>query len=378
MFAVDSPRFKAAIIFVGPLAPPCTGRILATERMREVLSQHFSIVALANIAPPDVSRRLLRHAGRFVRLLKAFIVLLVGRSRGARLSYQVVDGDLGMFHTVLCVLLSRMVGLHCVLHHHNWVYCGRRVLRMRLLVRAAGRDSIHVTLCAGMSEQIRRHYGLWVRCLPVSNASLVVDQHDALSRSCHPVGGLRLGHLSNLSIEKGLGRVVDTFELLQDRLAAAVTLDLAGPIEGAVERMLVATLTERRGETVKLWGRVAGDQKRQFFGSIDLFLFPSRYRNEAEPLVVLEALSAGVPVLAYSIGCCSDLVGGLGWLVPSTEAFPEAAAQKALVMQAEDFGDARRMARQQFLALKQTADRQLQHLIGAMSALGAPDGPGQT
>jgi glycosyltransferase involved in cell wall biosynthesis len=46
----------------------------------------------------------------------------------------------------------------------------------------------------------------------------------------------------------------------------------------------------------------------EFLAQVDVFLFPSRYRHEAQPLVILEAQAAGARVVATNVGCVSSML----------------------------------------------------------------------
>lgn len=53
---------------------------------------------------------------------------------------------------------------------------------------------------------------------------------------------------------------------------------------------------------VTFHGFVNGDQKKELFEKSNIFIFPTRYKNEAFPLSVLEAFSYGLPVLSTDEG----------------------------------------------------------------------------
>ena len=69
-----------------------------------------------------------------------------------------------------------------------------------------------------------------------------------------------------------------------------------------VEKYLVSKSKNIQG--VEIIGPVYNEEKKQFFSDIDLLILPSI--NEAEPLVIYEAFSYGIPVVAFGVGCIQE------------------------------------------------------------------------
>ena len=59
---------------------------------------------------------------------------------------------------------------------------------------------------------------------------------------------------------------------------------------------------------VTFHGFVNGTQKRELFEKSQIFIFPTRYKNEAFPLSVLEAFSYGLPVLSTDEGSIAFII----------------------------------------------------------------------
>lgn len=130
--------------------------------------------------------------------------------------------------------------------------------------------------------------------------------------------------VGRVSPEKGLLSVVRALAGQRASLAGWV-LVVAGP-DARGHQAVVESLARAfdLGEQLRFVGPLYGQAKRDAFSAAELFLLPSS--GEAAPLVVPEALGAGVPVLTTTATPWEDLVRhGAGWWVePSPEAIGEA------------------------------------------------------
>lgn len=130
--------------------------------------------------------------------------------------------------------------------------------------------------------------------------------------------------LGSLVRHKGFDLLVDAYARLRD---PAVDLLLAG---GGVEAGALEHQIARLGlsDRVRLLGPVTGDRKASLYRSAEFFVCPSRREPFAN--VILEALAAGLPVVATDVGGNRELVQPeLNGLICQ----PEAPAALATAMQ---------------------------------------------
>ncbi len=98
----------------------------------------------------------------------------------------------------------------------------------------------------------------------------------------------------------------------------------------------IVTKTPGVGEglpNVTVWRDVAPNSEtlRRLFAEADLFVFPTR--GDCLPLAVMEALTAGLPVVTTRVGALPEAVthGETGWVVPPDDAPALAAAMTLLI-----------------------------------------------
>ncbi|WP_293413438.1 glycosyltransferase family 4 protein [Phenylobacterium sp.] len=170
--------------------------------------------------------------------------------------------------------------------------------------------------------------------------------------------------MSRLSEAKGIIECITLLERLQKEGFTA-HLHLAGSIEPDARKHIEAAI-KKHGEKIILHGFVSGAEKDSFFREIDFFLFPTRYHNETQGIVNLEAMSFGVPVIAFD-RCCigSDAEGGGGLAIPPTDDYVEAAA--AFISDAmSTMREKRALARERFDYLLNHSSREIDELIGEL------------
>lgn len=307
---------------LGPLPPPVHGAAVVTKRMLDWLRENGAAVSVVDASAgshgigsissrPRVAAyllaRLWHHLRCCVRLLHRPAVLYIGGAGGSGLYFQLIP-----------VLVARLLRVPVVFHHHNSAYLTEHSRPMALLCRMSTPRSTHIALSRSMARQLDERYFRHCprsRVVALSNAIFVPDARPATVRDgASPV---RLGHVSVLSLEKGLQEVVDT----ATELSAAghpFELHIAGAAQDdRTQAVLDAVLDPLRSDPrVTVHGPLYGAELVAFYDSLDLLLFPSSYRNEAAPLVVLEAASRGVPAVAYPVGSLPEIVFGEELLAP--------------------------------------------------------------
>ena len=109
--------------------------------------------------------------------------------------------------------MGSLLGFRIVFHHHSYAYLNQPKLAMRLIARVPLRGGCHIVLCDAMERAFHDVYGSMARVVVISNSTFLERPPHLRSPRRPSLGdGLTLGHLSNLTIEKGLADVIRTLE----------------------------------------------------------------------------------------------------------------------------------------------------------------------
>ena len=313
----DERDLSRPIVIIGALPPPLSGYSLITSKILELARGYRKVLAF-DISPGRAERGLPYHVTRILRVSLAMLRLFSARLDRAREVYIATESRAGLVYTILLGLTARALGYRVFLHHHVFRYINVKSRLMTLLVRATRGHATHIFLCPCMERDFAKLYGDPLSALQLSNAAFVEPPQNHAPSPRSEGEPLRLGFLSNLSREKGLYEFLNLIErAAQEGLSA--TFVLAGPTRAPQDAEAIRTFQTSLAGPFEYRGAVYGAEKESFYRDIDVFVFPTLYDNEAQPLVLFEAMSYGCAIIAYERGCVAEQVGVHGVVIPPGE-----------------------------------------------------------
>jgi glycosyltransferase involved in cell wall biosynthesis len=316
---------QSRIVMVGAFPPPLHGMAAINAAVFAALSKAAGAEpTIIDVAASGLNRSISARLGRLPKVFYGLARLAsLPIHHDCRL-YMSLSGGWGQIYEIAFALIARLRGLHLFLHHHSFAYLDARNWRTAWLVRVAGADAVHLTQSPRMSGQLKRLYGVTVT-VPISNTVFLLQHRSASSKPRRRLQ--KVGFISNIAAEKGVFDFLDLLAAMQET-GLSIRAKLAGPFQDAeTEGSVRARLASL--PNVQYVGPKHGEHKDAFFAEIDVLVFPTRYANETEGIVNHEAMSRGIPVIAYGRGCIPEIISAdCGKVVDPADPFvPEALEQ---------------------------------------------------
>ena len=172
-----------------------------------------------------------------------------------------------------------------------------------------------------VSEHARSQILRWAPPASWSKVHVVrcgLDESFTVSDRPPPPRGRRVACIGRLDAEKGHRILIDAAQILKRRNVEVELVLLGdGPERAALEELIAA---DDLAEQVRIMGWVDGESVRRVIASSRAVVLPSF--AESLPVVLMEALALGRPVIATRTGGVAELVepGVNGWLVDAGSA----------------------------------------------------------
>ncbi|EPC04154.1 hypothetical protein L861_02245 [Litchfieldella anticariensis FP35 = DSM 16096] len=298
------------IIFWGVTPPPTTGMTIVNEFYREFLSQKggASIVIKRKKWHNNIVWRINKYLYYFLFIPKLYFY----RLKGYKKIYMAPDSSLGFYPFSLSLIFLRPF-FKFIFHHHVRVYIESPTkLNKAFFNHFLSSGDCNIFLSREMQEAFSSAYTCKAGSCSLGNILLFppVEPGEYLEDSTLKVN---IGFISNITKEKG---GLDFFEIIESlsQISDDFNFHLAGPCNDKEIIELIEQAKKKYGGRFKYYGALYDDAKWGFYRGVDILLFPSRYKKEAQPLVIYEAMASGCHVVARDIGYIRGQVENLGTL----------------------------------------------------------------
>ena len=344
------------ILFICPLPPPVHGSSIVSKSIKDsaVLNEAFEMdfvnLSTSRKVEEIGKQSLMLYAKKVLRFIGIYISTLWKLTiHKYDLCYLAITchGE-GFLKDAPFVLLCKLFGRKVVIHQHN----------------------------KGMAKDVRRPVYRWLLPLVYKNAKVillswhlypdiekVVKREDVMicpngikptvdpdfQRTSNKIPHILF--LSNLLIDKGVLVLLDALKILKDK-GYSFVCDFVGSETKDIDAARFAKEVEKRGlNSLAIYhGRKYGEEKEAYFKQADIFVFPTYYHNECFPLVILEAMEQGLPVISTNEGGIPDIIdnGNYGYTVEKNNPIDLASAIERLLKEPELRNSMREAGRRRF------------------------------
>lgn len=303
------------MIFIGPLPPPIHGMSAMNKAIFDQLLIDGIQIDMINTAPNSLNKNLFTRLSRLPTLAAGlFQLLFLLSTQKSKTVYISLSGGWGLLYDLLMVFFARLFRSKIIFHHHSYAFLIKPKKLSAILFRLSGDSAIHIVLCDKMAIDIMAKYAV-KNCIVMSNiASMPVLQNGKERTKLSTIG-----FIGNITIEKGGHLVIKLAkEIAHNKWP--IKFIVGGPCP---DSELEISLKKAVKDGILDWlGPIYNKKKDNFLKAMDVMIMPTQYPNEAEPLVVWEALGSGAPVIAYARGCIpSQITNDAGSVVPLEKNF---------------------------------------------------------
>lgn len=280
---------KHNVFVYGAFPPPVHGLANVNAALLSFLRG-----AGVNAKPIDVARPKSRF-GFLYRIMRSVQSMLMAATtpKHSTMVLALSSGS-GLIFDCLFALICIFKRHRLALYFHNFSLVDQRRIFLSTIVSNLRTADQLIFLCDEMSERFTKQYGAHTTPhLLVSNLCWLPEPTPSKWKpACFPT----IGFLGQLSPEKGY---LDFSRIAQSLKNHDISFVSAGPVTHLGSAAIP--------NNIKCFGPLYGTQKDDFLQAVDILIFPSKYKHEAQPLVIFEALRAGCVVLSYRIGCTCEI-----------------------------------------------------------------------
>lgn len=299
------------IIFIAPLPPPLTGQSLTSQILCDGVKNRYS-VEIVNFSRKDALNKSKLSLSGVIFIVKMVLKILKFRKKVDMAYFTITQSRFGnMKDLLLLFALGKRLRKKTIIHINGGYFhilFDNSNFIIKLLNRYLFKE---VALGLVPGESLKK-------CLtPVINedkikpfpnfyedfVKITKEEFDFKWRNLDTINVL---YLSNIMKEKGYEELIDAYKNLDIGVKNKITVNFTGNFESdVVKNNFFNKIKEENNITYN--GLVKGEEKKKLLAKSHIFILPTYYHIEAQPLSILEAYASGLYVITTDQGGICDI-----------------------------------------------------------------------
>jgi len=314
---------KSKILFLVQLPPPLHG----VSTMNKYLIESKPILDEFEISIVQLKFSKSLSDLRAISLIKLVRMFVIGFRiikklfflRPEAVYYTITPTGNAFYRDAVYVIILKMFKLKRIYHLHGKGiknYANKRKIN-KILYKFVFKNSYVICMSDMLHDELDAFHPKNI--FTVNNGIEVINYEEKKADK------VQLLFLSNLIEDKGLFDFLSTLKYLKD-LEPLFYATIIGNPSNVSERQLLDFIKSNNITNITYEGAKYGNDKYEYLKKPTILIFPTR--NDTFPLVILEAMQFGAPVISTVEGAIPDIIDDTvtGFLVPKSN--PEAIAEK--------------------------------------------------
>ncbi|HOF00306.1 MAG TPA: glycosyltransferase family 4 protein [Spirochaetota bacterium] len=299
------------LLFIAPLPPPITGQSLASQALFEGIKDKYNITVINFSRKNALNRSKLSLKWIFSVLKMAFKILYCKKSINA-VYFTITQSRFGNLKDILFLaVLGRKLLKKTIVHLHGG-YFDKLYYKSPNLVKYLNKKLFkNVAFGIVLGNSLKK-------CLePVINENKIKTinnfyqdylkiSYDKFNEKWDNLTIIRVLYLSNIMTQKGYNELIEAYKKLDDNIKEQISLDFAGDFESED----VKNIFFNKIKTIKnisYLGVVKSEEKKNLLHKSHIFILPTFYHIEGQPISILEAYASGLYVITTDQGGICDV-----------------------------------------------------------------------
>lgn len=302
---------KSKILFILHLPPPIHGAGMMGSYIKESVliqnkfeSDYINLSLASSI--DDIGKAGLKKAFTLISLLLKIGYTLLTKKHDLYYMTLTAAGP-GFYKDLLIVFLLKVFRKKIVYHFHNKGVSSNQSKKSKALYTFVFKNSKSILLSPALYKDIEQYVAkqnvyFCANGIPNEN---IQPSSKFVAKKTQPCN---LIFLSNLMEEKGVYILLEACKWLKEN-NVPFNCHFIGPWGDVTESLFNQKVADFGiSDRIIIHGRKYGPEKTKLLQEADIFVFPTYYHNECFPLVLLEAMQVGLPIISTFEGGISDII----------------------------------------------------------------------